>query len=62
MSVIYVALPVALIVAGCAVIAFTMSALRGQFDDLTTPPWRILLDDERSVDKGDKVTPEKTQP
>jgi len=54
MSVIYVALPVALIVAGCAVVAFTMSALRGQFDDLTTPPWRILLDDEPSSDQGEK--------
>lgn len=62
MSVIYVALPVALIVAGCAVIAFTLSALRGQFDDLTTPPWRILLDDERLVEKVDKSTPEKAQP
>jgi cbb3-type cytochrome oxidase maturation protein len=54
MSVIYVALPIALIVAGCAVVAFTMSALRGQFDDLTTPPWRILLDDEPSPDQGEK--------
>ncbi|MBL8869464.1 MAG: cbb3-type cytochrome oxidase assembly protein CcoS [Planctomycetaceae bacterium] len=54
MSVIYVALPVALIVAGCAVVAFTMSALRGQFDDLTTPPWRILLDDEPLPEPGDK--------
>ncbi len=47
MSVMYVALPLALILAGCAVVAFTMSALRGQFDDLTTPPWRILLDDQQ---------------
>lgn len=52
MSVIYIALPIALIVAGGAVIAFTMSALGGQFDDLTTPPWRILLDDEQLPEKG----------
>jgi cbb3-type cytochrome oxidase maturation protein len=57
MSVIYVALPVALIVAGCAVVAFTMSALRGQFDDLTTPPWRILLDDERLPEQGENSDP-----
>ena len=57
MSVIYVALPVALSVAGCAVVAFTMSALRGQFDDLTTPPWRILLDDERLPEQGDNSDP-----
>jgi cbb3-type cytochrome oxidase maturation protein len=58
MSVIYVALPVALIVAGCAVVAFTMSALRGQFDDLTTPPWRILLDDERLPEQGENTKSE----
>lgn len=58
MSVIYVALPVALIVAGCAVVAFTMSALRGQFDDLTTPPWRILLDDEPLPDQSDTKNPQ----
>ena len=51
MSVIYVALPVALAVATAAVIAFAISALRGQFDDLKTPAWRILLDDEEKRDE-----------
>jgi cbb3-type cytochrome oxidase maturation protein len=59
MSVMYVALPLALILAGCAVVAFTMSALRGQFDDLTTPPWRILLDDEQRLEEGQAVEAKK---
>jgi cbb3-type cytochrome oxidase maturation protein len=59
MSVMYVALPLALLLAGCAVVAFAMSALRGQFDDLTTPPWRILLDDERRIEDSSKTNSKK---
>ena len=50
MSVIFIALPVALLIATAAVIAFTVSALRGQFDDLKTPAYRILLDDAKRID------------
>ena len=45
MSVIYVALPVALLLAIVAVVAFVIQARSGQFDDLETPPRRILFDD-----------------
>jgi cbb3-type cytochrome oxidase maturation protein len=47
MSVMFVALPVAVILGTLAVLAFVWSARRGQFDDLETPRWRILLDDQR---------------
>ena len=46
MSVIYVLLPVALILAGVAVYAFIRAARSGQFDDLETPAHRILHDDD----------------
>ena len=45
MSVLFVALPVALVMAAVAVIAFAVSVRRGQFDDLDTPPVRMLFDD-----------------
>lgn len=45
MSVLYIALPVALVVALIAVIAFVVQVRSGQFDDLETPPRRMLFDD-----------------
>ncbi len=45
MSVIYIALPVALLLAIIAVVAFVMQVRGGQFDDLETPPRRMLFDD-----------------
>ncbi len=46
MSVIYIALPIALLLATAAVWAFYRSINEGQFDDLETPAHRILFDDE----------------
>lgn len=46
MSVIYVVIPVALVIATAAVGAFIWAARRGQFDDLDTPAVRMLFDDE----------------
>ena len=45
MSVIYVAVPVALFISLIAVVAFVYQVRSGQFDDLETPPRRILFDD-----------------
>ena len=53
MSVIYVALPIALVVALIAVIAFVVQVRSGQFDDLDTPPRRMLFDDVESKAKQD---------
>ena len=46
MSALYLVLPLALLVAGGALIAFIWAARDGQFDDLDTPPRRMLLDDD----------------
>lgn len=46
MSVLFVAVPVAVLLASSGVIAFIWAARRGQLDDLETPPLRMLLDDE----------------
>ena len=46
MSVIYVLLPVAVLLAIAAVAAFVWAVRRGQFDDLDTPAVRMLHDDE----------------
>jgi cbb3-type cytochrome oxidase maturation protein len=46
MSVLFVLVPVVLVVVLAAVLTFAWAARRGQFDDLTTPAWRALHDDE----------------
>jgi cbb3-type cytochrome oxidase maturation protein len=46
MSVLFVAIPVAVLLASSGVIAFLWAARHGQLDDLETPPLRMLLDDD----------------
>jgi cbb3-type cytochrome oxidase maturation protein len=46
MSVIFIVLPLALIIAAIGVGACIWAASRGQFDDLDTPPLRVLSDDD----------------
>ncbi len=46
MSVIYIVLPGAFIIAGLAVWAFIWAARDGQFDDVDTPGQRVPLDDD----------------
>jgi len=46
MSVVYVVLPLALLIAAVAVGAFAWAAKRGQFDDLETPAHCMLHDDD----------------
>ncbi len=45
MSVLYVALPVALLIAAAAVAAFAWSLGDGQLDDRDTAPYRAIYDD-----------------
>lgn len=41
-------IPLGLLLLGAAVAAFFWAVRSGQFDDLETPAWRILLDDDRN--------------
>ncbi len=52
MSVMYLVLPLAFVGAGLAVWAFLWAVRGGQFDDLDTPPMRMLLDDEDRPSAG----------
>jgi cbb3-type cytochrome oxidase maturation protein len=47
MTIIYVLIPLGLLLLGVAVWAFFWAVRNGQFDDLETPAWRILMDDDR---------------
>ena len=58
MSVVYIALPIALLLAIVAVIAFVRQVRDGQFDDLETPPRRMLFDDVdvQKKDSGESLS------
>ena len=59
MSVIYVLVPVASLLAAAAVWAFIRAARSGQFDDLDTPAVRMLHDDDEASRGDEKGTPEQ---
>ena len=46
MSIVFVALPFALLIAGLALGAFIWATRTGQFDDLETPSYRAIFEDE----------------
>jgi cbb3-type cytochrome oxidase maturation protein len=46
MSVIYLLLPLALLLAALAVAGFIWAVRQGQYDDVDTPPLRLLHDEE----------------
>ena len=56
MSVLYIALPVALMLGAGGLVACIVCIRGGQYDDLDTPPIRILVDDElpNTADTGGK--------
>ncbi len=50
MSMLAVLLPLGLLLIALALAVFWWAARSGQFDDLETPAWRIVLDEDRSAD------------
>ena len=53
MSVVYVALPIALLISLAFVACFVWQVRTGQLDDLDTPAMRMLFDDEAAVRPAD---------
>ena len=48
MKIIYLLIPLGMGVLAIACVAFFWAVRSGQFDDMETPAWRILLDDDSS--------------
>lgn len=56
MEIIYVLIPLSILLLGVAVAIFLWAVNNGQFEDLDSPAWRILHDDEeRSNSKRKKA-------
>ena len=58
MNIIYILIPLGLLLLLFAVAAFFWAVRSGQFDDLESPAWRVVLDDARAPPAAD--TPETT--
>ena len=55
MNVLILILPLALLIASIFLVGFILSVKSGQFDDLDTPAYRMLLNDEKiKEDKTNK--------
>lgn len=55
MSVIYIALPLALMLGGGGLLACIYCIRGGQYDDLESPPVRMLLDDKENKNRDQRV-------
>ena len=55
MGIIFALLPLSILFAVCALVAYFWGVRSGQFDDLETPAMRALFDDEeRDEDRDEK--------
>ena len=52
MEIIYLLIPATLLLAGGALAMFLWAVHSGQFDDLDTPPVRILLDEDQPASRA----------
>jgi cbb3-type cytochrome oxidase maturation protein len=58
MNVIFILIPLGLVLLVVAVAAFFWAVRSGQYDDLESPAWRILLDDDRAPPDDSPKPPE----
>ena len=63
MSMLYVLIPLAVLLLGVAIWAMVWAIKSGQFDDLESQGWSVVLDDDQKpprddddLDNGDKVS------
>ena len=48
MTILYLLIPLGLLLLALAVAAFFWATRSGQFDDLDSPAWRVVMDDDRA--------------
>jgi cbb3-type cytochrome oxidase maturation protein len=58
-TIIYVLIPVGLVLLGLGIWAFFWASGSGQYDDLESPAWRILMDDDSRPPSAGKAGAEE---
>ena len=61
MSILYLLIPLGLVLLGLAVAAFFWAVGSGQFDDLESPAWSVVMDDDESP-AGSRSQKDETDP
>jgi cbb3-type cytochrome oxidase maturation protein len=56
MSIVYVLIPLGLVLVGFAAWAFFWAVGSGQFDDLDTPGWSVLVDEKAPAADSDRAS------
>lgn len=59
MQALYIMIPIGLIILGVAVYVFIWAVDNGQYDDLDTPAYLILFDEDQDVEVDNQVTRER---
>lgn len=62
MSILYLMIPLGIIIVAGALWAFFWAVDSGQFDDLESPAWRLLLDDDSRPPDADGHAPTAVRP
>lgn len=62
MNIIFVLIPLGLVLLGVAIWAFIWAVGNGQFDDLDSPAYRILMDEEEEPDGRDQSGGDENRP
>ncbi len=52
MSILYLLIPLGLVLLGIAVWAFFWAVGSGQFDDLKSPGWSVVMDDDKTPEQS----------
>ena len=53
MSSLYILVPISLVLLAVAILGFLWAVERRQFEDLDSPAWRVLLDDDAAPPQQD---------
>lgn len=58
MTILYLLIPLGLLLLAVGIAAFFWAAKSGQFDDLESPAWSVVMDDDRAPGKSPKTSAE----
>jgi len=61
MSILYVLIPLAVMLLGVAIWALLWAIKNGQFDDLESHGWSVVLDDDQKPPPSDDETTDSTE-
>jgi len=56
LSILFLLIPLGLVLLGLGIAAFFWATRSGQFDDLESPAWSVVMDDDRAPDSVNRRT------